>query len=318
MNDIAETYAKNLWKHAYVLNYLALERKLKPYIIQDYKIGYAEKILQPKNGLDSLFNGCITFPVFDGGDVVSLYGRRIKGAGPKHMLNKGFVKNLPYNSKNLSKDALIVVESPIDSLILEQNGFFSVALFGVGLSKHMIPNFKNKIVYLLFDSDEAGKRGAKMAASKLFVTTKEVHILDFPSKNTDVNSFFIRENNASEILKNLVKNSCAIKAPRFTRYPKIEKNKKIENLNRLSIVEVGKLLFPAYLEKSNGIWVRCPHHKNGSETERSLWIGGDKNIFYCFGCQVGGKAFKLVQWHLDLSVGETIAWFYSQQSLSIE
>ena len=36
------------------------------------------------------------------------------------------------------------------------------------------------------------------------------------------------------------------------------------------------------IDKGSEMWVRCPHHKQGTEKDRSLWVGGNnKNIFYC-------------------------------------
>ena len=74
--------------------------------------------------------------------------------------------------------------------------------------------------------------------------------------------------------------------------------------DKIDIVKVGEELFKNedYIKKSNGLWIRCSRHSEGTEQNRSLWVGGNKNIFTCFGCSVGGGPVRMVSWWLGVSL----------------
>jgi len=316
----SKLYQDNLWGCPEVLNYLTKSRGLTEETIREFQIGYAsghlvaetksieaEEVGLTEKGQD-FFEGYITFPVLDNGVYVNLYGRAMIDSYVVHKTLPKIPKNCLYNSKALEKNGVIIVESPIDCLTLVQNKLNSCAIMGTKLSDDSVKRFAGVACYVLFDRDPSGKLGADSLASKIFSVASKVCILQFPGKvkaKMDANLYFMRTGNATDRVKFLVKNSVPLKVAPFGNYIK-GKAKKIwkdapEDL--VPIVEVGRKLFKDehHVDKGDEIWVRCPHHKEGRETNRSLWIGGSKNIWYCFGCMKGGGPVYLVAWHLKVS-----------------
>lgn len=234
-------------------------------------------------------------------------GRSFPDKETLHLLISG-PKNFPYNYNALKKRGVILTESPIDALTLIQNGFNAVGIYGCGISDDMADSFKGKLCYIFLDYDNAGRIGASQISKKLLQRYCEVHILELPKRlsiKVDINSYFLSTQEAKDRVRYLIQNSVAIKKPVFGKI--INRRKKLK-YDKMNIVMVGKELFDDYMEKGNGIWIRCPHHKEGTEINNSLWIGGDKNIFNCFGCNHGGGVIGLVQWHLKLTQQQAIDW----------
>jgi len=318
LNQATKIYKKSLWNSPTSLNYLIKGRGLAEETINNFSLGYCNsdefyKTVKDKKqeaieiGLirgikeEDFFKGCVTFPIFDGKEVVNIYGRSLKENLP-HKILPHSSKAIPYNKNSLNKsNSIIIVESPICALTLEQNGFYAVALVGTGLPKKVISLFKGKNCYLLLDSDEAGIKAANAAVGKLFLYANSVHILDLPDK--DPNDFFRNNLKAKDRLFFLIKNSWPIEKPPFLSH--VEKTKKNNIEDNVSIIEVGKKLFKDYKENSNSIWVKCEKHK---DTKPSLWVGGNKNIFTCFGCNITGGPVTLVSWQLSLTEEQAREW----------
>ena len=92
----------------------------------------------------------------------------------------------------IDKGSFILVESPIDALTLEQNGFHAIATYGANIPSHSLERFKDKNVYILFDKDNSGRIGATKASRLLLNVTDNVHVIEFPQKvveKIDVNSY---------------------------------------------------------------------------------------------------------------------------------
>jgi len=324
MKKVAELYYKNLQKHPAVLNYLVLERKLTPESIHNFRLGYAshdiymEKVKSVElerddrlifNNHDS-FNGYITFPIFFNGNVVGIYGRNFNNnLGPSH-LHSATPKDTLYNMTAFNKSSVILVESPIDCITMVQNGFNCVASFGAGVKKTVAKFFKDKVCYVLYDKDEAGYNGAQQVIRKIGTECKRIHIIIFPGKymcKMDANQYFLLYPKGARTIKSWIKKSRPISVPQFIVKKYEKKNSDIKE-DKIDIVRVGKLLFDNYIDKGNSILVRCPFHKEGTEENNSLLIGGKLNIYYCFGCQNGGGPIRLVRWITHLSHEGAIEW----------
>lgn len=316
LNKAADIYYKNLWSSPKVLNYLINTRGLRKDILKRFKVGYAFGHLLKKQikKYDLLihknkdkFEGYITFPNYKDNECIYMSGRSFPDKEILHLLLSG-PKEFPYNYNALNKKGVILTESSIDALTLIQNGFNAVGIYGCGISDDMADKFRGKLCYIFLDYDNAGRIGASQISRKLLQRSCEVHILELPKRlaiKVDINSYFMTVQSAKDRVKYLIQNSVPIKKPIFGKI--INKRKKLK-YDKLNIVSVGKELFDDYIEKSNGIWIRCPHHKEGTEVNNSLWIGGDKNIFNCFGCNRGGGVIGLVMWHLKLNQEQSIEW----------
>lgn len=332
-NRVASITSKELWQTPEVLNYLLLGRGLFPETIKKFRLGFdnnniiaaiskkegwfneaVDLRLVSKTGVDA-FNGYVLFPIIFNGTIVNFYGRYGKGLTEfPHKFPDGSSKQFLYNADNILKyNSIILTEAPIDTLTLEQNGFVSAAICGITLPSSALYLFKDKKCFIMFDNDAAGKRGALLLARKLFRVTSKISIITLGSDSigskTDVNEFFNRVGKAKKRIEFLLKNSVELSKRDIPLFNTKQKNKKIDI--DAQITDVAKLVLDGYdyVEKNGALWVRCPKHNAGTERKRSLWIGGKKNIFTCFGCGVGGDVFKFVSWWLNLTTEETLKWF---------
>jgi DNA primase len=142
-----------------------------------------------------MFYNCVVFPLMsEGGDVVSLYGRRIvdEPGGARHLYLSGPRFGLVNRQAVKRSETLILTESIIDALTLYDRGFKNVMpIYGVNglLDEHLL--FFNrgiKTAYLAFDADEAGRQAAEAVSLRL----KEKGIASYPVALPvkDVNLYF--------------------------------------------------------------------------------------------------------------------------------
>ncbi len=149
-----------------------------------------------------MFYNCVVFPLLsEGGDVVSLYGRRIDdepGSAPdagiyvRHLYLSGPRFGLVNRQAAKHSETLILTESIIDALTLYDRGFKNVMpIYGVNglLDEHLLFfNRRIKTAYLAFDADEAGRQAAEAVSLRL----KEKGIASYPVAlpMKDVNLYF--------------------------------------------------------------------------------------------------------------------------------
>lgn len=340
LNKAAKIYRDCLWDTPKAINYLVQERGLTESILFQYKIGCAKGNILAKTarqdgwyhaavqyglivgdeGTD-FFEGYIIFPVFVTDNCVNIAGRSFEGHDCAHKTLPNTPKEVPYNFEVLSADAVMITEAPIDALTLLQHGFLACSTLGAAVNKQLIPHFRDKICYIAFDNDEAGKIAAMKLGKRLSWVAKKARIVRFPeniSGKMDVNLFFRQTPRAKWRMKFLLKKSLPISSHEFENNQEEQTKKRASYAeDQINIVKVGKVLFKdEYItDKGNEIWVRCPNHKQGTEKNKSLWIGGKKNIFVCFGCVTGGGSVKLVMWHLKLSTEDARAWIRAHFSV---
>jgi len=142
-----------------------------------------------------MFYNCVVFPLLsEGGDVVSLYGRRItdEPGSARHLYLSGPRFGLVNRQAAKRSETLILTESIIDALTLYDRGFKNaMPIYGVNglLDEHLLFfNRRIKAAYLAFDADEAGKQAAKAVSLRL----KEKDIASYPVSLPvkDVNLYF--------------------------------------------------------------------------------------------------------------------------------
>ncbi len=145
----------------------ALKRKN----IQPERAVKAGLIIKKDNGYYDRFRARVIFPISDArGRTIGFGGRSLGDAEPKYLnspesevFKKGAVLYGLYQAKRAitAKDAVIVVEGYFDLLAMHKNGFDnSVATMGTAITAEHLRLLKGNAVYLLFDSDEAGRRAA--------------------------------------------------------------------------------------------------------------------------------------------------------------
>ncbi len=155
-----------------------------------------------------MFYNCVVFPLLsEGGDVVSLYGRRITDdpGSARHLYLSGPRFGLVNRQAAKRSEILILTESIIDALTLYDRGFKNVMpIYGVNglLDEHLLFfNSRIKTAYLAFDADEAGRQAAEAVSLRL----KEKGIASYPVAlpMKDVNLYF--KSNTPEAFEQLLK-----------------------------------------------------------------------------------------------------------------
>lgn len=147
-----------------------------------------------------LFYGCAVFPVFDENrDCVGIYGRRITDGEVNHLYLPGPRRGVWNHLAVKRSPSLILAESVIDALTLYGAGFKEVVpCWGVnGLTEdHLahLDRYKTKEVYVCFDRDDAGDKGAEKIAGQLKEKGIAAYVMRLPvgdaAAKVDVNSFF--------------------------------------------------------------------------------------------------------------------------------
>lgn len=312
------------------LNYLTFKREIYLDSIKNFEVGYLsrniiEKFIADNSlndeaveyGLVNKFSGLgffdnhVIFPIKNGEEYVSLYGRYVGNSDSNHANLPGLRKNIFFNQDVINdKPALIVTESIIDAVTLHQNGFMTVSGLGACLTSDQIELLRDKIVYILFDLDSAGIEATRELCKKLWGVAKKIYPLKFPCYTTiklDANSYFCKYSTAKGTLQTLIKNSQEFKGAKFGLKGKQKKIK--SNGKEYNIVEIGKKLIPNRIERGHGFWCKCPLHKAGNERTHSMFVGGlnaPRNMFYCFGCGQGGGAVYFVSKVLSEKTGKRV------------
>jgi len=83
--------------------------------------------------------------------------------------------------------------------------------------------------------------------------------------------------------------------------------------SKLSILEV--VLEYVQLRRAGGYWKgSCPFH---SETDASFTVSPDKQIFYCFGCHVGGDLISFIAKMENMSQIEAVYHLIDKYTISV-
>lgn len=143
-----------------------------------------------------LFYNSVVFPLSNqNGSIVNLYGRSIDDAHEVHHLYLPGPRQGIINRQAVKRSqTILLTESIIDALTLYAQGFKNtIPIYGVNgmLEEHLsLFNRRIKEAYLIFDADEAGKKGAEAVSLRL--KEKEIisYIVELPAK--DVNLYFKR------------------------------------------------------------------------------------------------------------------------------
>jgi DNA primase len=299
------------------MRYLIEKRKLSLKTIKRFKLGYCEngngyKALAKAKLLDTvelsgmfhpqsvettpieLYNEMITFPVIYNGDVVHFSGRYVdddwvtKDMFSAHKHRRGQFKHV-FNQDVLDVEDryIVIVESPIDAMTLDQNGFYSIATFGVnGVGEDVAAKLKSHSIYICYDNDSnnSGVRGAKRLAQMLAEFSIESRIVTLPKDGDkmDVNTFF-QTNNDDDF---------AYWMEQSKRYkPEYKAKREYLQSKQMDIMKVVNKYIKTKRRVHRGYLCACPFHK---ESKPSLHIFTDKNEYFCYGCGKAGDTLQLL------------------------
>jgi 5S rRNA maturation endonuclease (ribonuclease M5) len=110
----------------------------------------------------------------------------------------------------LDHDSVLLVEGEWDAVVMRQHGFDNAITVtsGAGIFKpEWLPLFTGKTVTIIYDNDEAGRRGEQRVAAMLAradsVDVQIVHVPNLPEKG-DVTDFFVEQGRSADELRALI------------------------------------------------------------------------------------------------------------------
>lgn len=271
-------YHKALLKNFGALEWMQDKRGLEVQTLIDYQIGIKKDR--------------ITIPVYDqAGDCrnIRLYAwgnNKVKatqkmisywtGSG-KSKIRYGAVRLYPI--QNLDKVGIVLCEGEMDALLLNQQGFNAITVTGGAGSFKMewCELFKNKKVYICFDIDAAGSKGALRVAKMLYNYAEWIKIVNLKNiisepKNADITDYFVSHNYTSKDFADLLKASKTYedisipnKKVRSKTYKKVNLSEASHSANAMRYIELDSLVagknFPPY-EIPNKLNVSCDGNYN--------------------------------------------------------
>jgi len=174
-----------------------------------------EKLGIIKNTGHELLRGSLTIPIFNNGQVVQLYGRKIRDdlrkGTPTHLYLPGPRRGI-FNLEALAASKeIILCEALIDALTFWVNGFRNVTTsYGVnGFTEEMLEAFKAycaERVLIAYDRDDGGEKAAAQLAEKLIAEDIECFRIQLPH-GMDVNQFALMVTPAPKSLETVIRSA---------------------------------------------------------------------------------------------------------------
>lgn len=160
---------------------------------------------------------CLATPVFKNGNLINIarYNINKDPNYPKVRYNENTNSGdiVPFDVWKKDFRATVICEGEKDMLVARSNGFNAITLTGgsqSSLQAEYFDYFKDRDVYICYDNDDAGVRGAKKLYKDLQRHCKNVHVADigYVCKETkeDVTDFFVKYDKGYEDFKELLLN----------------------------------------------------------------------------------------------------------------
>jgi len=194
-------YHMFLMKHDTLVQLLKKERGLTKETLRRFEIGYDSK--------DKRF----TIPIKNyTGNYINIrkYKLQAKDGEPKVIsYGKGFGEVSLFPFDNLKDDnQIILCEGEMDCILLNQNDYNAVTCTGGAgtWKKEWDSHFEGKKIAIVFDCDDAGRKGAHAVTNKLLDVAGDVKIIDLGLDNKeDITDWFIKYKKTDEQLDNLIR-----------------------------------------------------------------------------------------------------------------
>lgn len=224
LREVLQRYAQNLKRSREAQEYLRSRGLFSPLLLEN-GAGFAAGKLpgtpelevigihrQQSGSLIERFAGCIVFPATENGKVTQIYGRSITGAA--HMLLPAPLRGF-FHEEALTYPEIILCECAIDTFSLLVHGHPNTCgVFGAnGFSERhadILKAHRVKSVYLAFDADSAGDRGALSASELLRARGIVPYRIQFP-QNSDANDFIQQNENPNQAFQKLIEEAVIMK-----------------------------------------------------------------------------------------------------------
>ena len=219
--DLVDISQDHLIEQPEVLEYLRVERGLTGKTIGKYRLGYApkdliEQLLETwemadlKNaGLFSeagypLFWDRIMIPYYERSHVVTVRGKQVGG----NVLQAKDTSIHLFGADNLrGHREVFICEGELDAVFLDQMGYAACAAPGAGSFQDLWKMWFEDAtrVFVVFDSDDAGRKGAYRVQQMLGEKARNIELpVPHHEKSTDVTEFFLRDGNTKQNFESLV------------------------------------------------------------------------------------------------------------------
>jgi len=213
-----------------------------------------------------------------------------------------------------TRPRVILCEGEFDRLVLESQGFAAVtSTGGAGTFKQewakefaMIPE-----VYVCFDHDEAGQKGA-VRVGQIIPHAKVITLPNELGPGGDVTDFFVRLGKNKSDFLNLMQEAKQAPPQPSTSLPALSKrrldarpglNEQVERIkSRILIAQIiGQYI--SLHPSGNNLIGRCPFH---DDSNPSFVVYPATGTFHCFGCQFHGDVITFVMQKEALSFGQAL------------
>jgi DNA primase len=208
-------------------------------------------------------------------------------------------------------ERIIICEGEFDRLVLEAQGFHAVtSTGGAGSFRaewakdfHPIPE-----VYICFDRDEAGRRGAERVA-RLIPQARIVELPEEVGDGGDVTDFFVRLGRSRDEFGSLLEAArpAPLAVPKSPpAFPSGTPPEVAERISRIKEAIPIEDFIAQYVElrRSGRTSVgRCSFHH---DRDPSLVVFPETRSFHCFGCGAGGDVISFLRFRTNASFFEAL------------
>ncbi len=296
--DLVEKHHKQLLNNKQLLDFLQTERGISIATVKDFKLGMEDDR--------------ILIPIFDEyGYLVNI--RKYKPhATEKKVLSyaRGYGTFKLFPIHNLKHDEILLVEGELDCLLANQLGYPAITgTCGAGtFPEEILPLFKDKIIYICYDIDEAGNKGAIMIARQLASVAK-VKIINLPittPDNADLTDYIITHKKTKDDLGILIRDAKYVIADKLpetktkdttiydVRLDEAANSKYYYKKTKMKVIVSGKDLAPYFAPKKilltcnqKGKFCKaCPIHLNNGRITLDFSIE-DNEILQLIRCSSG-------------------------------
>lgn len=262
----------------------------------------------------------ITIPIFDRNGEVAFFklakDPEEQSDSPKMMASpRSRVELYGWGSLLSKPERIIVCEGEFDRLVLEAHGFRAVTSTGGARTfrSEWAKEFEGiPEVYICFDRDEAGRRGAERVG-QLIPHAKIVELPEEVGEGGDVTDFFVRLGRTREDFEKLLAEAKPAPSlppvpldalPKSPGYdPSSPLREKIERLKReVPIEEVIGRYVTLRGTGSTPVGL-CPFH---DDHVPSLTVYPRTGTFYCFGCGKRGDVITFLREIEHLGFGQAL------------
>ncbi len=261
----------------------------------------------------------ITIPIFDRDGRLAFFKLAKDpddpAPGPKMMTSPGASADLYGWERARAKPCRILIcEGEFDRLVLESNGLAAVtSTGGAGVFRQEWADEFAPIpeVYVCFDRDEAGRKGA-LRVARMIPQTRIVDLPDEVGPGGDVTDWFVRLRHSREDFLRLME----VAQPAVPEEPAAEPipKKPPRGQSSSDTDEIARVKSLVTLEDLAGRYVtlrasgqnlvgRCPFHE---DRVPSLVIYPPSQTFHCFGCQAHGDVIAFLMRAEHLTFPETL------------